>query len=684
MIKLPPRKSVRRSICRAATIAIWSLLALPMHGRSQNPDNGWRPLEDAYSASALDHLLIPIGEWKPYPSVSDPDGFSHIDARVRQAYIHAGERYLHASWPALPATVFLEFVRTGNRTDYETLSFQRRKQLADLVLAEAFERKGRFIDQIINGIWAISEESFWGVPAHMFLQQKGGGLPDPEEPVVDLFAAETAQELAWTYYLLKPELDKVTPVIAERIRDEATRRILIPYLKHDNWSYLGMEWKKHPSASRRVNNWNPWINSNVLVTALLLAPDATLRDKVVYKTMESVDNFVIPYPADGGSDEGPEYWGRAAGSLLDYLETLKNATGGKIDRTGVPLLRNMGDYIWKTYIAGPYYYNYGDADALYKPDPALLYRFGRDTRDSVLMRFAAFQAKAQGFGDSLLDEPFGVLNRTLASLVCLDGLKTISPAEALPADVWLPDLQIMAAREQEGSREELYLAVKGGNNGESHNHNDVGSFIVYDDGKPVFIDAGAQTYTAQTFGPDRYKLWNNQSSYHNLPEINGYMQKDGARYQAEAVSYKHDRKSAALTLDIAHAYPDEAGIKSWKRTVSLERGRGIRIEENYVLNRFLASPVFNFLTPLLPDTRTGGVVVFHPAGEAGPVRLHYPSGFTVKVDTVYIRDGTPVDAGAPQGSRTGRLYSNWGGVLYRVRLLSTATSLKNRFIFTID
>ena len=79
------------------------------------------------------------------------------------------------------------FVKTGNRSVFENVYFQKRKVLSTLVSAELFEDKGRFIDQIVNGIWNICEESSWMLPAHYKLSKFGSGLPDVTEPFVDLF-----------------------------------------------------------------------------------------------------------------------------------------------------------------------------------------------------------------------------------------------------------------------------------------------------------------------------------------------------------------------------------------------------------------------------------------------------------------------------------------------------------------
>ena len=76
---------------------------------------------------------------------------------------------------------------------------------------------------------------------------------------------------------------------------------------------------------------------------------------------------------------------------------------------------------------------------------------------------------------------------------------------------------------REGSAEGLCLAAQGGTNGQSHNHNDVGNFVVYADGLPAIIDVGVETYTAKTFSSPRYGIWTMQSAYHNCPTIDGVM-----------------------------------------------------------------------------------------------------------------------------------------------------------------
>src|SRR5262249_47037337 len=151
-----------------------------------------------------------------------------IPADARKNLIEAGESHLKDDWAVLPANVFLEFKRNGNRDHYERLRNIRRGRLLDLTLAECAEGKGRFMDQILNGLWATCEETYWGLPAHLGAQKAGPGLPDYSEPTVDLFAAETSAQIAWTVYLLGPALEKLNPLVLPRLYYEMDHRLLTP------------------------------------------------------------------------------------------------------------------------------------------------------------------------------------------------------------------------------------------------------------------------------------------------------------------------------------------------------------------------------------------------------------------------------------------------------------------------
>jgi Heparinase II/III-like protein len=160
-------------------------------------------------------------------------------------------------------------------------------------------------------------------------------------------------------------------------------------------------------------------------------------------------------------------------------------------------------------------------------------------------------------------------------------------------------IKVLSLRSVQGSPKGLFLGIKGGTNGESHNHNDVGSFILYLNGQPALIDVGVGTYTRQTFGPDRYKLWYMQSQWHNLPTINGVMQHNGTKYKARDVSFKSSQNGGEFQLDIAGAYPKEAHVKKWVRNVHFDGpANTLTIKEQFELSQFTGNTSVHFITCL--------------------------------------------------------------------------------------
>jgi len=612
-------------------------------------------LTGAVSAEKLANILIPRDKWHPYATAAERAAWESLPADARSALVATGEQALTGPWGTLPATVFLEYKRVGNRSHYEAIRDGRRNRLRQLVVAECVEGKGRFLDEIVNGIWLTCEETWWGVPAHLNMQKAGPGLADITDPAIDLFAAETSMLLGWTLYLLEPALAKVSPLVPDRIHLELDRRILGPALARNTWSWMGLDDGGKPNG-RSLNNWTPWICSNWLTTALIAERDPGRRRAAVAKILRVLDNFLNGYADDGGCDEGPSYWNVAGGALFDNLELLYSATDGKFDVYSKPLVGEIGRYVYRAHIAGDYYTNFADAPAKVHIDGNMVWRYGRRIGDEKMAALGAWAAKRHEATTA------GSLGRQLPRLFSLTEMRQAPAGETLVRDVWLPGIQAMMARIREGSAEGFYLAAHGGHNAESHNHNDVGDFVVYAGGKPVIIDVGVETYSAKTFSAQRYEIWTMQSAYHNLPTIDGTMQAPGRQYAARDVGYRCSDATAELALDIAGAYPQEAGVKSWKRTLRLERTRNlVEVRDQFALARAPKEIILTLMTPCEMQP-TGPGVLSLKAPETPEVQLEFDSRvFQASQEAIEIKDS--------------RLRASWGGRLYRI-LLRTQNSGK--------
>jgi hypothetical protein len=226
----------------------------------------------------------------------------------------------------------------------------------------------------------------------------------------------------------------------------------------------------------------------------------------------------------------------------------------------------------------------------------------------------------------------------------------------LVRDAWYPEFGLMTARRKAGTTDGMYVAVLASNNGRSHSHNDTGNFVTYLDGKPLTIDVGVEAYTAKTFSPQRYTIWTMQSAFHNLPTVGGVMEHEGVKFEAtdRNCSFSDDR--AVVSFNIANAYPKEAGIKSWIRTVTLDRRKDVvTIEEKFELER--AVPIsLTVMTPRVSTIDSPGRVTMKLAAEEGAAAaLRYDNGqLGAKVETINLTDP--------------HLREDWGENIYRILL----------------
>ena len=609
---------------KAVIIALPLILAV-QSGYSELKSRERNILANEAKTIDLVKVLITDNSWNKLPDYKNRKFWDNLPISIRQEYISRAEVYINYTWPAVKATDYLEFIRSGDlRKDVFSA---HSNALISLVMGELVEGKGRFIDNIIDAVWYYSEQTWWGVPAHLGAQKAGSGLPDINEPYVDLGVGGITSNLSWTLYLFKDEFDKVHPLISKRLKQEITTKALTPYLLIDDWGYMGF-------SGKRPNNWNPYINCNMLISYLLVGDDPAKKVAQIRKIINSLDKFLNGYSDDGGCDEGPSYWSMAGGMLYENLEILKNVTEGKFDVFDDPLVQNIGKYFYKVNIHAPYYMNFADANATTVGNPSIVYRYGKAINDPVMQKFGAYLAKLNKWGERPLE---GNIGDQIRNLILVDEIRNAEGEEALLADFWYPDTEVAGARNKADSYKGFFFGAKGGFNAESHNHNDVGSCIMYYDGKPCLIDLGLEQYVAKTFSSRRYEIWTTQSGYHNLPVINGIEQKNGAKYKAKNSTFTANSKSATFSTDIADAYTEDAKVKSWMRSYTLNRGKNFVINDKYELLAIAGVTSSNLITYCKVTEVKSGLLRFD--GDGFSLNMAYnPKIVTPEIEFIEVTD----------------------------------------------
>ena len=335
-----------------------------------------------------------------------------------------------------------------------------------------------------------------------------------------------------------------------------------------------------------------------------LLPTPEDLHQIYDSAVKSVHHFLSEYAMDGCCDEGAQYYSHAGLCLFGCLSILKSISERKgllhqsdnnssqfnksdslitgSDFAGshhliaglntydssenfpdfqqefsseTEKIKNIATYIMKVHVGGEYYINFADCSPKAGRRGAREYLFGAFIHDTNMCDFAAEDYRSESWTERLNPSEENLWYHVLNAR-CHRKMMEHTPGicEHEKADAWFPGTGLMVARDKH-----YVLAVKAGDNADSHNHNDVGSFILYKNGKPFIIDLGVGSYTQKTFSKDRYDIWTMQSQYHNLPSFydgdgNIIMEHDGEKYCAVNVSCRMDEKSSELSMELQDAY----------------------------------------------------------------------------------------------------------------------------------
>ena len=582
-----------------------------------------------------------IGEYTPFPRYEDESWRCNLP-NIAAEWIAAGEKYLDYTWPPITASMFTTLGTSGSLRPHWDRFRQRRSALGTLIMAEYLEGKGRFLEQILDGIVNTCEETCWITPLAMI--KHGHEIPNESDNEVDLCSSESAAMLAWADYLLVEALEKKSTRVRTRIREIVSSRVIKTYLDRDDYWWMGF-------TGDRTNNWNPWCNKNIITCLLLLEDDAATKERGLLKAFRSLDAYIEAYSEDGCCDEGPMYWGAAGGGLYLCLEILHEASKGAIDVYDNEKLHLIGQYITKTFIDGKYFVDYADGDAIVETSDAI-YRFGKAINDKGMMQLGATAER--------------VKPKVFDWFQIYDILKDLfredmgEPTGYYPRESWLWKTQVMSAREHEGSAKGFFVSAKGGHNLESHNHNDIGNFIVYYNGKPLIIDIGTEEYSVKTFSPQRFEIWYLQSDYHNCFQVGGVDQHDGCEFFAQDVKCVQDESGSSITMELNKAYPPGAGIINWRREIALCRdSKSVIVSDDFMLDDI--RQIDRYLITAVKPEITGGGIKFNVDGEE--IAAEISGNCDIIVEEIPISES--------------RLYRNWGGMIYRVILREKAKQGRN-------
>jgi Heparinase II/III-like protein len=465
---------------------------------------------------------------------------------IRQAVKDAASPF-----PAQPDSLFLEFSRDGNRDHWQNVASSRRGRIDIYALAECLEDQGRFIAPLEQTIDAICAERTWVLPAHDGkLQNFDGKTVD-----IELGSSTLAGDLATADYLLG---DRLSPRTRELIRQNLDRRIFTPYRAAVNGDRPEFRWMRAQS-----NNWNAVCYDGVTAAALATIDSPKERARFIAVVEKNISSYLDGgFTPDGYCVEGLGYWNYGFGHFILLAENIREATGGKIDLMSLPDAARPALFGLRSEILDRIHLSIADCNPNSGPSPLLMNYLSRR------------------FDFKLPDPPLARLSGSLNEQVTMAFLPARLPAisgaddglEELPWRTWFPGGGILICRPGPGAAAPFAVAIKGGNNGVNHGHNDVGSFSVVTGNTMVICDPGGENYTARTFSPRRYESKVLNSFGHALPIVAGQLQRHGMSARAVVIATNFTASADGIVFDLRSAYsvPD---MQKLERAFVYQRGQ---------------------------------------------------------------------------------------------------------------
>lgn len=281
------------------------------------------------------------------------------------------------------------------------------------------------------------------------------------------------------------------------------------------------------------------------MTAIYLLEDTEELKRITDALVPVTESYISSFSDDGACLEGLYYWNYGMMYFTAFLDLYKQRTGVDF-AVNTEKVKKMADFPNKCVMGNGYTLSFSDASERDRVYSGLAYKLSKMYGVSV--------ADEEYFADYTSDE-CGRFCKAVRDMAWVnDKTSAETKNSVLPSAQWAVI-----------GNENVKISFKGGNNGEPHNHNDVGSFSIIKNGEMILSDLGLGEYTKEYFSDKRYEILCNSSFGHSVPIINGCGQSNGSEFCAK--DFFADKSSVGA--DIGGAYDNDV-LKSCNRTIVYE------------------------------------------------------------------------------------------------------------------
>ena len=419
---------------------------------------------------------------------------------------------------------------------------------SSFLLALIYPDNEEYYNSLLDTVWAYLNEYTWAPLGHYSEYYYQRTPKDFDCGLIDIFASSVAFSLAEIKNLFA---DRFPKLLKDRISYELRRRTIEPYLTRRFF------WESHD------NNWTAVCTGGVAGVLIYEAPEIFYQcQKRIHASMKC---YLDSYKDDGMCVEGVGYWAFGFGFFATYAMLEKELTNGEVDWFDDEKVTEIAKFLQKTFLQKNVLVTYGDCSVQQDYQTGLPHMLKHIYKDAIesLPRELAYVGKHNTHPVFLLRSILYHNNEYYS--------------DTLPTNVTYTaknSAYIVKRTSNYG------FSAKGGNNGESHNHIDVGTFILARNNKQIICDIGAGEYLEGYHGDKRYTFFHPSSYAHSLPIFDGKGQNERRQ---EDVIITYDEKTSTASMDIAVAYNLDY-LKSLNRSFSFKEDELI-LTDSYKLTK---------------------------------------------------------------------------------------------------
>ena len=507
------------------------------------------------SITDLTHILKQHANQSPAPHLVDPKAIVRARRWAKKSGIWEDlNQNLNpkADISVIKRSAYRNFERIGDRQMPQAARFKREKERDRAALALWLGHPKADVDYLQDVLWACCDDWTWVAAAHEYLK-------------IDLWAMMWGVSFAEILYTVGDQLESE---VKDRVQSEIYRRIIEPF-----WDYKEpLPWKT------QGNNWNHVCNGCLIRIALLLIDNPEVLAHTIHGAITNMTYGLDGFSDDGGCAEGAGYWDYGFGNYMLAAHALYKKTNGEINLMEDEKIKRICQYPLIAQISGHMRSTFSDSGHGYVgSQQALLINEFFDMPEiygaCLLRPDGSLQLHERNPGNAI----------RLHELALYKGQK--AKASHDPKDYVLPDLGQVKLRGKPGKNQMTLMAIAG-HNSMPHNHNDIGSFIVHQNGSLHLTDPGAPQYSKKTFGPHRYEIPYCNSFGHSVPVINNKLQGTGKQYagilRVENINGTGKKRAE---IDMTRAY-SRGTVKALIRTFTLDtEANKLTLNDAYTFTR---------------------------------------------------------------------------------------------------